>query len=1088
MKRSGFIKHLIRAAFLFLLATINAWAQTTSDKMILVGGTKFEPASKIISSIKFIDIDEVKMIGAVKGNLVINGVKAIDRSGSFPSLKKYINKDDKEKVVYMEKSDGDFGYLYKVEYKYTLVDSTPKKMIADTTYILDYVVDDSMNVTRIDTIDVVVTWKEDIDAPYHSNDSTIEIVSATPIESKFLKNPRWTIARNPINLNSLNFIDDPTDNWGVAWGRFDGIDTLNTTILSYKLDNMAPNSPVKLVIKYRSILDPSSSKDLGCDSTGNQSVFFKVAANPTPANALFGVDAPEVKLGEEAIFVYDKANVDENGLFSFNVNIPSQFINTNCASLQITSIEVYGTLQPRITTTDGTIISSGSTTLLRSSGNLMGVTYQWYQDNVAVTGATDSKFSLKTSKEDKTYKILLKASYGSYTFDSNEITLKSITRNDSIADNFIKEIIYKEDFGEIDTTDHTGHTYKIWDYSDVSNPIQVTKTTTTPFRYELENAPLGCVFNESGPIQDGEYTVAGVLTGTNSIKGMSGAQLSWANCIGGKKDPYKDSPYYDLNFDHSGEIQGCALFINCTPNTGGLNIYERVITNLCKNQELFFECYFTVFTNNAHGLYNPVDITLRLTEIGNESNVIETRGTATIESEGGTGTWVKLSKSFFLEKGDAIKLEVVNNANVSENGNDLVIDDITISTYSIKKMDISFDSSLLSTETFSCGNSDNSIMIFVEPHSESLASIYGNDVKYLYQWTSTPLNKGSWKDIADPTTETEINVGTEPFEALEIGDKVYFRVVAGDDTTITQIKDRNLSTPCSASYTYSSPIVCTIKCPSCTNPAEKINIVANKKINKISNKKVIELCLNDKVTLYQKNNITPTPSYWDNKEFTGYYIKWFVDEKPGDMTDAETILNDFVEPITLVYNNTKLGGTEKSVILYAVDAMYPDSYCKTADTIFVKFIKSPNATFIEPYAEFTEGQGEGAVDLTLTEGTILDYTIHWWKGKDTLSGISLGDDKNRKFFEGLTAENSGTYSYQLVDLKTGCAGKIQNFEITIFSDSTSVFDYVATDDNGIVNVYSISGTLVKTNVKKHDALVGLKPGVYVIGRKKVEVK
>jgi hypothetical protein len=88
------------------------------------------------------------------------------------------------------------------------------------------------------------------------------------------------------------------------------------------------------------------------------------------------------------------------------------------------------------------------------------------------------------------------------------------------------------------------------------------------------------------------------------------------------------TPARPWTYDHSGKLEGCALFINCLPNTGGKEIYEREIDNLCQNRQLFFECYYTVFTNSAGSgaTYNPVDITLKMTEVGNASNTVSAGG------------------------------------------------------------------------------------------------------------------------------------------------------------------------------------------------------------------------------------------------------------------------------------------------------------------------------------------------------------------------------------------------------------------------------------------------------------------------------
>ena len=340
---------------------------------------------------------------------------------------------------------------------------------------------------------------------------------------------------------------------------------------------------------------------------------------------------------------------------------------------------------------------------------------------------------------------------------------------------------------------------------------------------------------------------------------------------------------------------------------------------------------------------------------------------------------------------------------------------------------------------------------------------------------------------------------------------------------------------------------------------------------------MIDLCYGESVTLSQAADITPDKADWQSDNFEGYAIKWFESENPGDMSDAKTVLNDVAASKTVNFDDKALEGTELPVLLYAVDAKYPNGSCKTADTIYIRFNEAPNAEFRTPKIEFCEGNGYGMIDTTLTNGVPSNYTIHWWKGADTLSGTPLGDNKDEKFFEELKSEESGIFTYQLVNNKT-CAGDFHNFEVivnaipdapkdeniqyTINGDSSEVLTtekfvqtldgsmkllwfnsvdepnskgknsvninrsvettspytfYIAynspegcyserakvevlissldnidsifaNNNDEIVNVYTVSGALVKANVKKSEALKGLSNGSYIVGGQKVIVK
>ncbi|MBP5704755.1 MAG: hypothetical protein J6X12_08700, partial [Paludibacteraceae bacterium] len=55
-------------------------------------------------------------------------------------------------------------------------------------------------------------------------------------------------------------------------------------------------------------------------------------------------------------------------------------------------------------------------------------------------------------------------------------------------------------------------------------------------------------------------------------------------------------------------------------------------------------------------------------------------------------------------------------------------------------------------------------------------------------------------------------------------------------------------------------------------------------------------------------------------------------------------------------------------------------------------------------------------------------------------------------------------------------------------ENTSVDSITAEDDDDFVNVYTISGALVKSNVKKSEALKGVSNGSYIVGNQKVVVR
>jgi hypothetical protein len=119
---------------------------------------------------------------------------------------------------------------------------------------------------------------------------------------------------------------------------------------------------------------------------------------------------------------------------------------------------------------------------------------------------------------------------------------------------------------------------------------------------------------------------------------------------------------------------------------------------------------------------------------------------------------------------------------------------------------------------------------------------------------------------------------------------------------------------------------------------------------------------------------------------------------------------------------------------------------------------TPDAKFKNSITAFCEGNGNGLVDLTLTKGNLSDYTIHWWQGKDTVSGYPLGENKDETFFEHLSSEDGPDFCYQLEDKETGCKGDVHEYEVTVYPIPDAPKDeHLLYSMNG-----NASGTLILT--------------------------
>lgn len=212
--------------------------------------------------------------------------------------------------------------------------------------------------------------------------------------SEFLINPGYyAITNNPYNVDSLDYINDNSNVMGAIWGRFIGPDSTNKTILNYNINQLVPNSPIKLILKYRSVLDPKSDMAKKCDSIGNKTISFKVDINPYSSNSSLDIDVPEIKTGEGGLFVYDKAYVDSIGAFSFNVNVPGQ---QDWSSFEITSIEVYNAFTPVVISSEESFTCDGDSVIVKLNQKCSrNVACQWYNDTIAISGATGRSYTFE---------------------------------------------------------------------------------------------------------------------------------------------------------------------------------------------------------------------------------------------------------------------------------------------------------------------------------------------------------------------------------------------------------------------------------------------------------------------------------------------------------------------------------------------------------------------------------------------------------------------------------------------------------------------------------------------------------------------
>ena len=830
-------------------------------------------------------------------------------------------------------------------------------------------------------------------------------VNASRKSGTFVDGKYYAVTNNAAKLDSFRLYNNEEAYWGLVLPKMSSQETM----LTFQVSGLKPAANYTVEVEYCFVADYSEKWGYGYPgvnyNTGNQRPEYgsldpkiKLIANPDQYNTKNGSDvgfssAQKEGHGCATASNFTKSAVGADGKLTVYVNSSSQ-----TSAIMLKSIKVYGEIDPQIYSLDGAEVCAGefASFLLNNEYNATGVTYQWYEDNRAISGATAPAYSFETPATVSSHNYKLEVKSQGKTFTSNTLKVSTVkccevTLPDGTSVPASRKVIFKDDFGEFDMTDLSGHTYTVWDYSDITDPKQVKKKTSNTFRYQLDNPPLGCTYmGNEGAVLDGYYTVAGVMSTYNSAvyngETIRGSWLEWAGDIGGPINADHQNPA----MDHSGKLEGCALFINCKPNTGGKNIYERNITNLCQNRQLFFECYFTVFTNSAAGSYNPVDITVRLTEIGNESNKVEFAGKATRQADGGTGTWVKLSSEIFLERNDAIKLEIINNSNVSENGNDLVIDDIIIKACSAPQIKAYYDLTTFDTDTVTCSGSG--VKVFAKV-SEMLKQYFGgvNNTYFQYQYSTTPDVKTSWKNVGGITVDEFKDISScTAFGSARDGDVIYFRVVAGGKWTMENTPESafNPDDPC-ASYAISPAIPTYIECPTCREPKE-IEITDGEDL----------LCPGEQTTLTVTSQDSP-----DAFNYT-WYKGSVANENLISTKNAATL------PLTVKYDDVD---GEQTYIVLVKDPAYPTATsCQSQAEFTVTAKPAPTAavsggevicegeTITKPVQftftgenpfTFTYSDGTTSKEQTLTSGSTFAPTLPTDPGSTATYSLSALSDK-----------------------------------------------------------------------------------------------
>jgi hypothetical protein len=584
-----------------------------------------------------------------------------------------------------------------------------------------------------------------------------------------------------------------------------------TNLFIYNVANAKSYTDVKVVYDYCYVRNNTLP---GCTSGFNG---HKIAVNPDASNLVGG--GPWVYANSPTICRKDSVvatGASSSGGFSRQVgvdgNISIYFNNAgtdtdSCKIIGIKSINVWGTPKPKVKRTDEEVCTKEVVGLL-TEADYYNVNYKWeVQVGSSTTWTTVGANAAENyePQADNTYKFRVTITTKSapiQSFISDTLTVKSITCCMENGQPASRKTIYYDDFGRLNPADPTGLTYYTTDYTDIANPLDKLNTTTSPYRWKANPEPVGHTYESVAgqPPNDGEYIVGANLTN---------ATVGYANNITG----YASQP--TVGYDRSGTKEGGVLLINiCDQNCAGNVLYNRTISGICAGKKIYFEGYFTVFTNSTPG----PDVKIEVTDIASGNTKTTPQFTVNPRSENTNTGWRRLSDTLTLT-GNSLNIKITTNTN-GGTGKDLAIDDIRIKICAPPSLEAYFDLTTLSKEESVCNLSQ--LDLFGKP-SSLLANYYGNNQRYLYQWSKTPNVLNSWQNIGTPITATQVlNVGSVATDtALTRTDPrgpIYFRIIAATANTFTTKNNfqgglvANPNDPCSSDYTVSDEIKLNIAC------------------------------------------------------------------------------------------------------------------------------------------------------------------------------------------------------------------------------------------------------------------------------------
>ena len=655
---------------------------------------------------------------------------------------------------------------------------------------------------------------------------------------------------------------------------------------------------------------------------------------------------------------------------SMTISLMEGYNGSKNTVIGISDLKVYGYINPKILSGQGSEMCRGEQTLLTLDRN--------YGDDAVIkwekstNGSSWSTVSNKASMYDEVTaaKMYYRATVNGTATDPYEVT--TVTCCETVVDeNTVyssRETIFYEDFGYFTDTH---------EYVDANGNTTTTPLSYFPYRTDVSWTMPSTAgsFDAAGQINDGNYGVI-VPTGIGYCTDANcNSTATWMTGNGA------------ITSDHSSMINGISnsacLFMNVTSGFKG-TIFSRTIKDLCKGKALTFECY----VGNMSAGSNPV-ITLNIKNTA--GNVLASK--ENFEVRVGSG-WNRISIDNLILEDEDIVVEVQSWGENWSNGQDICFDDIKIMACSSPALDLFSNVEDLERATKVC--SDPFTLGSVA--SNLLSSFYGSTLQYLFQYTKTPDVESSWVQIGSPSKNSTYTISNPKessiFSGVRQGESVYFRVVAGTASTLASTANFSQTNYCK-NYSISPSVEAIMDCPTCTEP-KSLTITPSGKT---------ALCPTDKVSL----------TVTSQDDASSFNYTWYKgDEVLATQTAATLPLNDIEE-----------AGTYKVLVK---DVKFPTlTACQKTAEIEITSLPYPLVT-IGAGGEYCEGDNVNDISLMFTGTAPFTYTYAENSGTAKNGSSTTTSGKIAPTATVASGETSSEYVYTIKSLKdANCTAPAANY-------------------------------------------------------------